>query len=132
MVVEHHHPVLLRGDAHGGRVGTPRLEEPRTNASHHALGCCSLRGGVVAGCGARPDATSAPVSASRTSTLHADVDESTPTTSGTYLSALGSSAAGPLGHGSLLGGIPASRALAIGQRTPSSSSVTSWSSRSWP
>jgi hypothetical protein len=45
----------------------------------------SLRGGVVGGCPARPKDTSAPVSASRTSTLQADVDESTPATSGTVL-----------------------------------------------
>ena len=81
----------------------PRLRAARPTTRS---GSCSLRGGVVAGCGARPCATSAPVSASRTSTFVDCVDESTPRTSG----------------------MPAPRA----QRVPSSSSVTSWSSRSWP
>ena len=85
----------------------PPRPRPRASASHHAFGSCSLRGGVVGGCGARPCATSAPVSASRTSTFVDCVDESTPSTSG----------------------MPAPRAA---QRVPSSSSVTSWSSRSLP
>src|SRR5438445_3151374 len=53
-----------------------------SSASHHAAGSCSLRGGVVGGCGLRPLDTNSPVSASRTSTLVACVDESTPSTSG--------------------------------------------------
>ena len=112
VVVEHHHPVLLRGDAQGCRVGGVLLEERAQRAPPRTRVLLAARRTVVAGAAA-PGATSAPVSASRTSALHADVDESTPTTSGTYFSALGSFAAGPLGHGSLLGGIPASRTLAI-------------------
>ena len=61
-----------------GSAGTRR----GCSASHHASGSCSLRGGVVGGCGARPSATSSPVSASRTSTFVDCVDESTPSTSG--------------------------------------------------
>src|SRR3954447_4374671 len=46
------------------------------SASSHAAGSTSVPGGW----GARPDRTSSPVSASRTTTLHAWVDESTPAT----------------------------------------------------
>ena len=71
-----------------------------SNAFHQSTGSCSERGGLVGGCGARPERTNPPVSESRTSILVDCVDESTPATS-TY-------------------------------RTPSNSSVTSWSRRSWP
>ena len=54
----------------------------RRNAVSHSRGSCSLRGGVVGGCGARPDATTVPVSRSQTWTLQADVDESTPSHEG--------------------------------------------------
>ena len=66
-VVEHHHPVLLTGDRHRVDVARRRgAARRRCSASHHAVGSCSLRGGVVGGCGARPSPSSAPVSASRT------------------------------------------------------------------
>ena len=61
-------------------LGPRRARTPPTTPS----GSCSLRGGVrrrVRGAG--PTATTAPVSASRTSTLVDCVDESTPATSGT-------------------------------------------------
>ena len=45
-------------------------------------GSCSLRGGVVGGCGALPRPSTSPVSASRSSTLVDWVDESTPSTIG--------------------------------------------------
>ena len=64
------------------RASTPGAVAAAASASHHAFGSCSLRGGVVGGCGARPAPTSAPVSASRTSTLVDCVDESTPSTTG--------------------------------------------------
>ena len=92
--------------------GAPAIAQAASNAVHHAAGSCSLRGGVVTGWWARPSATSAPVSASRISTLVDCVEESTPATSG-------------------MGSWSTAR-RAVGYRTPSSSSVTSWSRRSWP
>ena len=85
-MAEDDHPVLLRRNRDGlGRVACEdtRLAQAAWNAASQSAGCCSLRGGDVAGCAARPDATMAPVSTSRTWTLHAVVDESTPTTRGT-------------------------------------------------
>src|SRR5690349_1955893 len=51
-----------------------------TKAVTQSIGCCSLLGGKAGGCGADPVPYSRPVSASRTSTLHDWVDESTPNT----------------------------------------------------
>ena len=91
-------------------AGEPASAHAASKADHQAPGSCSLRGGVVGGCGARPTATTVPVSASRTSTLVDCVELSTPATRGTA------------GSGSRAGR----------QRTPRSSSTTSWSSRSLP
>src|SRR5205085_3660472 len=60
--------------------GDPASVHADPKADHHAAGSCSLRGGETTGCDARPEATSVPESASRTSTLVAEVDESTPAT----------------------------------------------------
>lgn len=64
------------------RSGTPASAQAASNAAHQAAGSCSLRGGVVGGWGARPWASRVPLPASRTWTLQAEVDESTPTTTG--------------------------------------------------
>ncbi len=84
--VERDQTVLLAGDGDRRRAVAAERRPPRRRPSRRPptsrRGSCSLRGGVVGGCGARPAATSSPVSASRTSTLHAEVDESTPATSG--------------------------------------------------
>src|SRR5690606_5942432 len=55
----------------------PAADAASRNASHHASGCTS----VPSGCFADPVRTSAPVSASRTTTLQDCVDVSTPATS---------------------------------------------------
>src|SRR4051812_27656956 len=56
----------------------PAWSTAARSAVHHAAGSTS----VPSGCGADPLRTSAPDSASRTTTLHDWVDESTPATSG--------------------------------------------------
>ena len=63
--------------------GRPASSQAAWNAASQSRGRCSLRGGEVAGWAARPEATTTPVSTSRTWTLQADVEESTPTTRGT-------------------------------------------------
>ena len=56
----------------------PACAAASVNAAHHASGWTSVPSGWLA----RPERTSAPVSASRTTTLQDWVDESTPATSG--------------------------------------------------
>ena len=75
----HDHAVLLAGDRDGRDVvQTAGLRRsPACSAAHQASGCTS----VPSGCGARPCRTSAPVSASRMTTLQDWVEESTPATS---------------------------------------------------
>ena len=60
--------------------GAPASAHAASNAVHQASGSCSLRGGEVCGWRALPLATSAPVSASLTSTFVDCVDESMPAT----------------------------------------------------
>ena len=86
VVAEDDEPVLLRGDGDGGR-GVPRPgRRPRRRRrgtrppTPRDAARCAV--GTWAGARRGPDATTAPVSTSRTWTLHAEVDESTPTTSG--------------------------------------------------
>ena len=62
--------------------GAPAAATAWASPSHHASGSCSLHGGCATGCGARPEATNAPESASRTSTFVAWVELSTPMTRG--------------------------------------------------
>ena len=103
--VEHDQAVLLAGDRDRAHAGAGRRRQPPTHAASNALhqvdGSCSLRGGVVAGCGratGRDELAGVGV---------ADLD----------LARRGRRVdAGDERH----------------QRTPRSSSVTSWSSRSWP
>ena len=52
------------------------------SAFHHAVGSCSLRGGLVGGCDPAPNPKRRPLSASRISTFVDWVEESTPSTSG--------------------------------------------------
>ena len=74
--VQAHHPVLLPGhrDARPHRTARRPASIAACRASHQAAGSTSVPGG----CGARPCRTSAPVSASRITTVHDCVDESTP------------------------------------------------------
>jgi hypothetical protein len=85
-VVEHDQAVLLAGDGDGvgTRFGpnTPAWAHASSNADHHSGVLLAARRRRRADAAARPEPTSAPVSASRTSTLQAEVDESTPATSG--------------------------------------------------
>ena len=110
--VEHHHPVLLAGDGERRPAGAaPRSAPARPSASHHASGSCSLRGGETGGCGAR---AAPPAARCR---------RPGPPASSTASSCRPRRRA------------PPSHALepgAAAQRAPSRSSVTSWSSRSWP
>ena len=73
--------MLLPADGDRRDVVEPagRASAAARSADHHAAGSTS----VPSGCGARPSRTSAPVSASRTTTLHDWVERSTPATSGT-------------------------------------------------
>ncbi len=50
------------------------------NADHQSCGCCSLTGGVVAGCGLVPTAIDSPLSIALKTTVQDWVDESTPAT----------------------------------------------------
>ena len=61
-------------------VGDPAWSHADSNAAHHDAGSCSERGGWVGGWGDEPRPTTSPLSTSRTSTLVALVDESTPAT----------------------------------------------------
>ena len=79
-LVEADHAVLLAADGDGGDVVEPAglVRAPTAAPSHQAAGSTS----VPSGCGARPCRTSAPVSASRITTLQDWVEESIPATSG--------------------------------------------------
>ena len=75
--VQADHAVLLPAHRQRGDVGqAPAMAAASSKACCHARGDTS----VPAGCAARPARTRAPVSASRTITLHACVDVSTPAT----------------------------------------------------
>src|ERR687892_909614 len=69
--------------ASAATAGRPSSTPARPRAAHHAPGSCSLRGGDTAGWGARAEAWSRPVVASRSSSLVAWVELSTPRTSAT-------------------------------------------------
>ena len=77
--VQAHHAVLLPGHRHRGDVAQPaglrRARPPARAATRPESPRCRR------GCGAWPERTSAPVSASRITTLHDWVEESTPATS---------------------------------------------------
>jgi hypothetical protein len=63
------------------RVIGPQSDQARDSARHHAVGSCSLCGGVVDGWGEVAEATIEPSSLSTITTLVLFVDESTPATS---------------------------------------------------
>ncbi len=75
----------------------PACSRAAVSAPHHARGSCSETGGEVGGCGARPEPTSSPVSASRIWTLVDWVEESMPRTSTVTLLAAGVGSTGSSG-----------------------------------